>query len=88
MTEISALEHFDCFSVLHLLNQNTDPGIPHQCLTFYINKGCGYLELIDKCGNRFHWLMKLNHQFCSSAHQVDQAMYYFVIIKHNVGFIC
>lgn len=58
---------------LYLLNQNTDPGILHQCLTFCINKGCGYLELIDKCVNRFHRLMKSDHLFCSYPHWIDQA---------------
>lgn len=72
-------ELFFCTS--HSLNQST-----HQCLTFCINKGSGYLQLIDKCANGFHWLMKSYHLFCSFPLQIDQETHCFIIIKHNLGF--
>lgn len=53
-----------------------------------MNKGCGYLGLIDICVNWFHWLMKSDHQSCCIPHQIDPAIYCFIIIKHNLGFIC
>ena len=31
----------------------------------YVNNGCGYLGLTDKCVNWFHCLMKPDHRFCS-----------------------
>jgi hypothetical protein len=41
-----SLEHFGCFSVLHTLNQNSDPSTLFHCLPFGFNEAHGYLELI------------------------------------------